>query len=372
MFIDADGDGKTYVELQVNAKGATFDSYLPTYRQNQNDWDANMKAGVNIEGTLNKRDDEDKRWTVELAIPLGRRWAKREVKNVPPKVGTEWRVNFFRMDQPNGRPQSGTGWSAPMVGDFHALEQVRRARVRRRQGSRAECDGGAFRRDAGEEGRCDAVGRDRGAVGRQGGGDQAGAEEPGEDRVEAGVPSERSAVTRRRPAMDELFDILIHPARWATDASTLRDSTRIYLALLIFGVTVLLAFAAGWLSARWAHRRTGQESSERNERTILRLRRSFIALVIAIGSYLAVEMAPLPERIDGWLSGITFIFGAVICARLVIDLVALLLTSSVMHVSGSERARLEREYVPLAEEGERRWRSRSSSSSSSPSTSART
>jgi hypothetical protein len=32
-------------------------------------------------------------------------------------------VNFFRMDQPNGRPQSGTGWSAPMVGDFHALDK---------------------------------------------------------------------------------------------------------------------------------------------------------------------------------------------------------------------------------------------------------
>ena len=124
MFIDADGDGKTYVELQVNAKGATFDSFLPTYRQNQNDWDSGMKAGVNIEGTLNKRDDEDKRWTVELAIPLdAARGKEKEMKNVPPKVGTEWRVNFFRMDQPNGRPQSGTGWSPPMVGDFHALDK---------------------------------------------------------------------------------------------------------------------------------------------------------------------------------------------------------------------------------------------------------
>ena len=124
MFIDADGDGKTYVELQVNAKGATFDSYLPTYRQNQNDWDSGMKAGVKVDGTLNKRDDEDKGWTVELAIPLdAARGKEKEMKNVPPKVGTEWRVNFFRMDQPNGRPQSGTGWSAPMVGDFHALDK---------------------------------------------------------------------------------------------------------------------------------------------------------------------------------------------------------------------------------------------------------
>jgi hypothetical protein len=124
MFIDADGDGKTYVELQVNAKGATFDSYLPSYRQNQNDWDAGLKTGVNIDGTLNKRDDEDKRWTVELAIPLdAARGKEKEMKNVPPKVGTEWRVNFFRMDQPNGRPQSGTGWSPPMVGDFHTLDR---------------------------------------------------------------------------------------------------------------------------------------------------------------------------------------------------------------------------------------------------------
>jgi len=124
MFIDADGDGKTYVELQVNAKGATFDSYLPTYRQNQNDFDAGLKAGVNIEGTINKRDDEDKRWTVELAIPLeAAKGKEKDMKNVPPKVGTEWRVNFFRMDQPNGRPQSGTGWSPPMVGDFHALDK---------------------------------------------------------------------------------------------------------------------------------------------------------------------------------------------------------------------------------------------------------
>jgi hypothetical protein len=124
MFIDADGDGKTYVELQVNPKGVTFDSFLPTYRQNQNDWDSGMKAGVTVDGTLNKRDDEDKKWVAEIAIPIeAARGKEKDMKNVPPKVGTEWRVNFFRMDQPNGRPQSGSGWSPPMVGDFHALDK---------------------------------------------------------------------------------------------------------------------------------------------------------------------------------------------------------------------------------------------------------
>ena len=149
--------------------------------------------------------------------------------------------------------------------------------------------------------------------------------------------------------MDELFDVLFHPTRWVASASELRPSTRIYLSLFVLGVTVAAAFIAGAISSRWAHQRTGESTSERNERTILRLRRAFILLVVAIGAYLAVEMAPLPERLAGWLAGASFVVGALICARLVIHLVALLLTSSVTHVGGNERARLEREYVPLAE-----------------------
>ncbi len=124
MFIDADGDGKTYVELQANPKGVTFDSWLPAYRKNENDWDSNMKAGVTVDGTLDNRSDTDKGWVVELAIPLeAARGKLKEMKGVPPTVGTEWKVNFFRMDLPQGRSQVGSAWSAPMVGDFHALNR---------------------------------------------------------------------------------------------------------------------------------------------------------------------------------------------------------------------------------------------------------
>lgn len=149
--------------------------------------------------------------------------------------------------------------------------------------------------------------------------------------------------------MDELIDVLLHPARWAANASDLRPSTRIYLALAVLGVTLAGALVAGWLSARWAHRRTADATSESNERTILRFRRSFILLVVVIGSYLAVELAPLPARLADWLSGALFVIGAFVCARVTIRAVALLLTSSVTHVGGAERTRLEREYVPLAE-----------------------
>jgi MscS family membrane protein len=149
--------------------------------------------------------------------------------------------------------------------------------------------------------------------------------------------------------MDELLDVLLHPTRWAASASELRPSTRIYLSLFVLAVTLAAAFVAGAISSRWAHKRTGEATSERNEGTIRRLRRSFILLVIAVGGYFAVEMAPMPDRLADWLSGAAFVVGALFCARLVIHLVALLLTSSVTHVSGNERTKLEREYVPLAE-----------------------
>jgi MscS family membrane protein len=150
--------------------------------------------------------------------------------------------------------------------------------------------------------------------------------------------------------MDEVLDVLLHPARWAAEAPDLPSSTRIYLALFISGLTVLAAFVAGALSSRWAHRRTAETTSvERNERTIRRLRRSFISLVLFIGAYLAIEMAPWPARFADWLSGIAFVLGAFAGARLVIHVVSLLLTSSVTHVQAQERSRLEREYVPLVE-----------------------
>ena len=71
--------------------------------------------------------------------------------------------------------------------------------------------------------------------------------------------------------------------------------------------------------------------------------------MLFIGAYLAVEMAPLPPRLVDVIAGVAFVLGAFVCARVVIRLVALLLTSSVTHVGGQERTRLEREYVPLAE-----------------------
>jgi hypothetical protein len=124
LFIDADGDQKTYVELQVSPRNVTFDSWLPAYRQNDNAWDAPMKTAVAVNGTLDKRGDTDTGWTVEMVIPLSAvKGRQAEMSNVPPKPGTEWRVNLFRMDAPSGKPQQASAWSPPLVPDFHALDK---------------------------------------------------------------------------------------------------------------------------------------------------------------------------------------------------------------------------------------------------------
>jgi hypothetical protein len=134
IMIDADGNGRTYIELQVAPNGNVFDTYLPERRKYEDSidpkakpfsWNSKMVAKVRVDGTLNKREDQDKGWTAEIAIPL------EDVKGMdaqsglqlPPAPGNVWRLNMFRMDVPQGKPQQAAGWSPPMVGDFHALDR---------------------------------------------------------------------------------------------------------------------------------------------------------------------------------------------------------------------------------------------------------
>jgi hypothetical protein len=133
LMIDADGNGKTYIELQVAPNGNVFDTYLPSYRKYEDSidpkkkpysWNSKMNVKVSVNGTLNKREDTDKGWIAEIAIPLEDvKGMSTEGPKLPPSVGDVWRFNMFRMDVPKGKPQTASGWSPPMVGDFHALDK---------------------------------------------------------------------------------------------------------------------------------------------------------------------------------------------------------------------------------------------------------
>jgi len=122
VFIDADSDGDTYVEYEVNPLGALFDGYILN-RSGKRDlilaWNSKLiRRGVQVKGTLNDPSDSDTGWTVEYALPL------EDIvtgPNTPPKAGDKWRLNLYRIDLPQGRgkPGEGSAWSPVSGRTFH-------------------------------------------------------------------------------------------------------------------------------------------------------------------------------------------------------------------------------------------------------------
>jgi hypothetical protein len=124
LYLDADGNGATYVELQVNPRGAVFDAYLPRKGQVQSDWQSGLKARAVVDGTLDDRKDEDQGWQVELALPWpavrGRDTAELRL---PPRVGDAWRANLYRTDRPRKGALQAWAWSPPRRPSFHVLDR---------------------------------------------------------------------------------------------------------------------------------------------------------------------------------------------------------------------------------------------------------
>jgi hypothetical protein len=121
IFIDADGDGRTYNEIEVSAANVLFDAYFPERRQGMDlSWDSQALTAVTVQGTLNDASDKDEGWRVEMRIPISRLAA---VPHVPPRVGDRWRFNLYRLEHHNRRDVEGQAFSPPRVGDFHALNR---------------------------------------------------------------------------------------------------------------------------------------------------------------------------------------------------------------------------------------------------------
>jgi len=101
VFIDPDGDSHLYAELEINAFNTTWDLLLVRpYRDGGppiNSWEIKgLETAVRIDGTINDPSDEDRGWTVEIAIPwesLG----ELTRQAIPPQEGDVWRVNFSRV-----------------------------------------------------------------------------------------------------------------------------------------------------------------------------------------------------------------------------------------------------------------------------------
>jgi len=121
IMIDADGNGATYYEIQVSPANVVYDAFFPFRRKDRNlEWDAKMKTAVTVQGTLNKRDDTDEGWTLEMALPLS---SIEDAGRNPPAPGDGWRLNFYRMERPKHGGVVAAMWTPTLVGDFHTLDR---------------------------------------------------------------------------------------------------------------------------------------------------------------------------------------------------------------------------------------------------------
>lgn len=131
IMIDPDGDGDNvnYYELQINPQNKVFHTQYDGYNTpktdpngpfGHEDWDPKLKSAVVIHGTLDKAGGDDDGYDVEVAIP----WTSfsKGAKQLPPKHGDSWRMNFYAMEN-NG----GCAWS-PILGqgNFHKASRFGR------------------------------------------------------------------------------------------------------------------------------------------------------------------------------------------------------------------------------------------------------
>ena len=120
-FFDANGDGRTYNELQVSPNNVQFDAAFVAYRSDleaAKAWQSSFTTAVKVTGTVNDPSDQDERWTAEMRIPISE---LMEVPSVPPRPGDRWRFNLYRLEHLGRRQVEGQAFSPLFKGDFHHL-----------------------------------------------------------------------------------------------------------------------------------------------------------------------------------------------------------------------------------------------------------
>ena len=121
-FLSSGGDVTRYYEFEWSPHNVIFDAriHCPNPWGDRSTmtpdiaWDCTgCRSAVQVVGTLDRRDDIDQCWIVEVALPF----AEIGRGGRPPGDGEQWRANFFRVDHAGGGEFSC--WSPTLKGDFH-------------------------------------------------------------------------------------------------------------------------------------------------------------------------------------------------------------------------------------------------------------
>ncbi|MGQ9732235.1 MAG: carbohydrate-binding family 9-like protein [Candidatus Zipacnadales bacterium] len=127
FFVDANGDGRSYLEFEINPSGTVLDLLIPEADMpgplfGRTCWDAKgMRCAVMEIPTTTDLRGADLGWEVEIAIPLG---CFLDAPRIPPKLGEEWRINLYRVDT-DGRQVEYQAWAPTNTAEpnFHVPER---------------------------------------------------------------------------------------------------------------------------------------------------------------------------------------------------------------------------------------------------------
>ena len=131
-----------YYEFEINAFNTSYevffvwnDAYdrggfngLPEFERAKLAPFNGLQTAVQVDGTVNKDDDRDRGWTVEIALPWkSLQWlAKTDNRPLPPKEGDEWRMDFSRFntykEAPPAKDSGGWVWTRHGIWDSHIPE----------------------------------------------------------------------------------------------------------------------------------------------------------------------------------------------------------------------------------------------------------
>jgi hypothetical protein len=100
VFLDPDGDGLNYAELEVSPHNVVVDLLLPRPRS-----DLVQALRWNIEGLETAVGRHASGWIAEIAIP----WNSLAAAGVdgPPQAGDRWRTGLYRIKRPGGAAKAG-------------------------------------------------------------------------------------------------------------------------------------------------------------------------------------------------------------------------------------------------------------------------
>ncbi|MFP3895939.1 MAG: carbohydrate-binding family 9-like protein [Anaerolineales bacterium] len=122
IFVDADCDGRAYVEIEVNPLNAVLDLFMLIRGERRKglwDWDSEgLRTTVSVDGNPRQRSSDDRSWIVEMAIPMT---DFLTAPNLPPRPGDEWYINLYRIDRAHEGDEY-SAWSPPGRIDYHTPE----------------------------------------------------------------------------------------------------------------------------------------------------------------------------------------------------------------------------------------------------------